>query len=146
MPAPPDTVPPLPAGLPLATAAALQDDLLTATHDLDRLQRLLGNACGTLMRNFVAVHAMLDELPALPDRDAAALRAEISGAIGALQFEDMAAQLIAHTALRLRACADRIAREALGDDEDEPAAGIAPPARPNPVTQDEMDAGSIELF
>jgi sulfite reductase beta subunit-like hemoprotein len=68
------------------------------------------------------------------------------GAITALQFQDMASQLIAHTRKRLRNCADRLARDAMGDDEDGEAVVEKAPLRPNPVTQDEMDAGSIELF
>ena len=35
---------------------------------------------------------------------------------------------------------------ASADDEDGEALVEAAPLRPNPVTQDEMDAGSIELF
>ena len=42
--------------------------------------------------------------------------------------------------------ADRIARDAMGDDEDGEAIVEDAPMRPNPVTQDEMDAGSIDLF
>jgi hypothetical protein len=34
----------------------------------------------------------------------------------------------------------------MGDDEDGSAVIEEPPLRPNPVTQDEMDAGSVELF
>jgi hypothetical protein len=66
------------------------------------------------------------------------MQRHLGGAIPALQFQDMASQLIAHTHRRLRDCADRLAGEA--------AAVEAPPLRPNPVTQDEMDTGSIELF
>ena len=69
-----------------------------------------------------------------------------AGAVTALQFQDMASQLIAHTRQRLRNCADRLAREAMGDDDDGDAVVEAAPLRPNPVTQDEMDAGSVELF
>jgi hypothetical protein len=58
----------------------------------------------------------------------------------------MATQLIGHTTRRLRNCADRLARDTMGDDEDGPALVEDAPQRPNPVTQDEMDAGSIELF
>ena len=36
--------------------------------------------------------------------------------------------------------------ETFVDDEDEDALVEDAPLRPNPVTQDEMDAGSIELF
>ena len=64
----------------------------------------------------------------------------------ALQFQDMATQLIAHTNKRLRNCADQIARDALGDDEDGMAVVEDGPMKPNPVTQDEVDAGSVELF
>ena len=34
----------------------------------------------------------------------------------------------------------------MGDDEDGAAVTADAPLRPNPVTQDEMDAGLIELF
>ena len=71
----------------------------------------------------------------------------LTGAITALQFHDMAIQLIAHTQKRLRSCADRIARDAMGEDDEDGSAIVEDgPGRPNPVTQDEMDAGSIELF
>ena len=71
----------------------------------------------------------------------------LGGAITALQFQDMATQLIAHTSQRLRNCAAQLARDTFGmDDEDGAAVVEIAPLRPNPVTQDEMDAGSIELF
>lgn len=69
--------------------------------------------------------------------------------VTALQFQDMANQLIEHACNRLRSSADRIARDIMREDEDgleEPAFVEEPPMRPNPVTQDEMDAGSVELF
>jgi hypothetical protein len=37
--------------------------------------------------------------------------------VTALQFQDMATQLIAHTNKRLRGCVDQIARDALGADD-----------------------------
>jgi hypothetical protein len=70
----------------------------------------------------------------------------MAGAITAMQFQDMASQLVAHTTRRLRNCADRLAAQTMGDDEDGSAVIEEPPLRPNPVTQDEMDAGSVELF
>ena len=66
----------------------------------------------------------------------------------ALQFQDMAAQLITHTQRRLRHCADRLARDAFpveGAGAEEAVVAPAPPC-PNPVTQAEMQAGSVELF
>jgi hypothetical protein len=70
----------------------------------------------------------------------------MGGAVTALQFQDMSTQLIAHLQRRLRNCGDRLARDVMGDDEEGAAVIEEAPLRPNPVTQDEMDAGSIELF
>lgn len=140
-------------GLPLLVAADLQDHLLTATNDLDRLQRLLADASDSLMGHFYVANQHLGRLlhdgAALPHIDTGALHEamqSLAGAVTALQFQDMASQLIAHTHRRLRACADQIACEAMGQDPEGDAVVEAAPLRPNPVTQDEMDAGSIELF
>ena len=127
-------------GMPLLAAADLQDHLMVASNDLDRLQRLLDDASQALMTHFAQAREHIDAGAA----DAA--RRSIGSAITALQFQDMATQLIAHTQRRLRNCADRIARDAMGDDEDGEAIVEEAPMRPNPVTQDEMDAGSIDLF
>lgn len=140
-------------GLPLAAAADLQDHLLTATHDLDRLQTLLSDACDTLMHHFLGASAQVQGLMAQPQDGAAAaapavygeLSQHLGGAVVALQFQDMASQLIAHAHRRLRNCADRLASDTF-DNEDGDTVIEAPPLRPNPVTQDEMDAGSIDLF
>ena len=136
--------------LPLLAAADLQDNLLTASNDLDRLQTLLADACDALMQRFCGATAQIRELKAHPDESGQAaldgLTEQLSGAVTALQFQDMASQLIAHTHQRLRNCADRIASAAMADDEDGSAIVEEAPLRPNPVTQDEMDAGSVELF
>jgi hypothetical protein len=136
-------------GLPLAAAADLQDHLLTASHDLERLQTLLSDACEALMRSFHGANERLHALQAAGVLDTAQLaqaQADLAGAVTALQFQDMASQLITHTGRRLRNCCDRLAAEAMGDDEDGAAIVEEAPLRPNPVTQDEMDAGSVELF
>lgn len=137
--------------MPALMAADLQDQLMTASHDLDRLQRLLAGTCDTLMANFAGAHGVLEALggPSLPPVAASAVqeaRSQLAEAVVALQFQDMASQLITHTHQRLRNCADQIARDAFGPDSEGEAVVAAAPLRPNPVTQDEMDAGSIELF
>ena len=141
------------APLPLLVAADLQDSLMVASNDLDRLQRLLSDATETLMGHFYGASQQINHLsrlasqhPELPERDLHQAMGHLSGAVTTLQFQDMAAQLIAHTHRRLRHCADRLARDVMGDDEDGAAVIEDAPLRPNPVTQDEMDAGSIELF
>lgn len=141
-------------GMPLLAAADLQDHLMVASNDLDRLQRLLTDACDALLGHFYGATGELKQLlhgsAAASDVDAAKLHAameHMAGAITAMQFQDMASQLVHHTTKRLRNCADRIARDTMGDDDEDGEALIEEmPLRPNPVTQDEMDAGSVELF
>jgi hypothetical protein len=138
-----------PAGLPLLAAAELQDHLMTATNDLDRLQNLLSEACDTLLQSF---HGAAERMQALSEAPQAAaetvaqVQARLGQAVMALQFQDMASQLIHHTSRRLRSCADRIAQEAMGDDEDGEGVVEDAPLRPNPVVQEDMNAGSIDLF
>jgi hypothetical protein len=144
------------AALPPLLATDLQDHLMVASHDLDRLQRLLTDACDLLLTHYHGADATLKRLlqaaaasghPAGPGTaEARAALQHLHGAIGALQFQDMASQLVDHTQRRLRNCADRLALDTMPDDEDGVALVAAAPERPNPVTQDEMDAGSIELF
>jgi hypothetical protein len=143
----PHALAPQPAELPWQQAAELQDDLLIVCNDLDRLQALLASACADLSQGFQAASALLAAGRA-EAHDAhwhEALAQQLARAVTGLQFEDMATQLITHTRRRLRHRADTLAVAAFGDNDGE--AVIEPGAlRPNPVTQDEMDAGSIELF
>lgn len=148
-----EEAPPLPTGMPLMAAADLQDHLMVASNDLERLQRLLDDASQALMGHFTGatehLEAALRELEGASSARPSTIREArqtLGGAITALQFQDMASQLIAHTTRRLRNCADRLASEAFAGDEDGLAVVEELPLRPNPVTQDEMDAGSVDLF
>ncbi|MFM2068282.1 MAG: hypothetical protein RLZZ584_3191 [Pseudomonadota bacterium] len=141
------------AMLNLMVAAEMQDNLLTASNDLDRLQRLLSDASESLLMHFYAANQRLGTLlhqgAAYPNLDTSALHdamQNMAGAVTALQFQDMASQLIHHTNRRLRNCVDQLAREAMGPDPEGEAVVEQAPQQPNPVTQDEMDAGSVELF
>ena len=150
--APPDAAP-CGGGIGLLAAAELQDHLMVAGNDMERLQRLLSDAGDSLMAHFYGASNELKSLlhaaaahPEIAGDQLHNAMQHMAGAITAMQFQDMASQLIAHTARRLRNCADRIASDAMGDDEDGTALVDEAPLRPNPVTQDEMDAGSVELF
>ena len=145
MPTTDDAARPGAGGLTLFAAVALQDQLNIVGSDLERLQHLLGDACGTLLADVRGAHAALSASDAAAPGVAQALE-HLGTAVVALQFQDIASQLLAHSQRRLRACADRIAREALPDDDDGPGVIEEAQTRPNPVTQDEMDAGSVELF
>ena len=142
-----------PSTLPLLVAADLQNHLMTATNDLERLHTLLADASDSLMLRFsTAVQQMQTLMAAATDHrietsELTPVMQNLGAAVTALQFQDMASQLIAHTNRRLRNCADQLAREAMGDEDEDGAAVVeSAPLRPNPVTQAEMDAGSIELF
>ncbi|HZE92572.1 MAG TPA: hypothetical protein VE029_12815 [Rhizobacter sp.] len=138
--------------MPLMAAADLQDHLMTASMDLDRLQTLLSDACDTLMQRF---HGASEHIRTLREHDHTGEESDLvfndvmqhlGGAVTALQFQDMASQLINHTHKRIRSCVDRLAREAFAEEEDGEVAMEEIPLRPNPVTQAEMDVGSVELF
>ncbi len=140
-----------PTGSKIAPLVAgdLQDHLMAVTNDLNHLQSMLDDACVTLMEGFLGATRQLRSLQVIkPENHAAIERAvrHLDGAAKALQFQGMSTQLIEHTAKRLRHCTDRLGSDAFGSDADGPAVVEAPPSRPNPVTQAQMDTGFIELF
>lgn len=141
---------PVPAvQLPVMLVAEMQDALLVVVHDLNRLDGLLAHTMENLMERFTTASANLTD-PALSSANPQALdavRAALTAAVTELQFQDMASQLINHTSKILQGCAYRLAAESMGQEDGEAVPFVEEvPERPNPVTQDEMDAGSIELF
>lgn len=134
--------------LPVMVAADLQDSLLVVMHDLHRLEGLLSHATDNLLAHFGEANATLTDAMAQGSPEVAQVRQALRNAVTELQFQDMASQLIWHTTKVLQGCAFQLAAQAMGNEEGEEAAPFAEmaPDRPNPVTQSEMDAGSIELF
>lgn len=136
--------------LPVTLVADLQDSLLMAMTDLQRLEGLLDHATSNLLQRFGAANQALGQLGAQPggsDTLIGPIRENLHQAVTELQFHDMATQLIEHTGKVLQSCAYRLADQAMEPEEDEVPMDIDPmPERPSPVTQSEMDAGSIELF
>ncbi|WP_313076857.1 hypothetical protein [Melaminivora sp.] len=145
----PNTTPGPVVQLPVLVAAELQDSLLMVMHDLQRLEGLLNHATDNLLARFGEANLSLSDEAVQASRELETLRTALRSAVTELQFHDMATQLIAHTSRVLQACAFRLAAETMGagDDEEEaaPMEDVAPD-RPNPVTQSEMQAGSVELF
>jgi hypothetical protein len=134
--------------MPVMVAAELQDSLLVVMHDLHRLEGLLNHAADNLLERFSSASAVLSNASLQDPQALAEVRSALQAAVTELQFQDMASQLIWHTTKILQGCAFRLASETMGHEEDEEAAPFEElvPDRPNPVTQSEMDAGSIELF
>jgi hypothetical protein len=120
----------------LLASAELQDNVLIALNDLERLQTLLDDSHEALQAGFFGLVELCGD----------EAQGHLKNAMKALQFQDMATQLIAHTGKRLRHCADRLAQDAFAGDDDGQSVIEAAPLRPNPVTQSEMDTGFVELF
>lgn len=134
--------------VPVMVAAELQDSLLVVMRDLHRLEGLLNHATSNLLQRFNEANVLLAGDSIGGDQGIDAARTALRSAVTELQFHDMATQLIVHTTQVLQGCAFRLASETMGREEDELDMPVVPiqPERPNPVTQSEMDAGSIELF
>lgn len=142
------TTPAVPAvQLPVMLVAEVQDSLLVVVHDLARLDGLLAHTMENLMARFTSATANLSDPALLESKELDGVRRALHAAVTELQFQDMASQLITHTSKILQGCAYRLASESMGDEDGEAVPFVEEvPERPNPVTQDEMDAGSIELF
>ena len=128
--------------VPVKLAADMQDELLTAGTELDRLQRLLSDAVAQLNARFTQA---LEEQARLPDSACSeAVAAQLRGALIALQFEDMASQIISHSRRRVASVADCLGNLVMGEPETD--CDVQWVSRPCPVAQRAVDAGSIELF
>ena len=139
------TVPP--AQIPIMLVAEVQDSLLVVVHDLTRLDGLLAHTMENLMERFTSASANLATPALMNSKELDDVRSTLRAAVTELQFQDMASQLIVHTSKILQGCAYRLASESMGTEDGEALPFVEEvPERPNPVTQDEMDAGSIELF
>lgn len=145
---PNQTPQPIPAvQLPVMLVADLQDSLLVVVHDLTRLDGLLAHAMERLMERFTSANENLADPKLVGSKELDAVRSALHSAVTELQFQDMASQLIVHTSKILQGCAYRLASESMGFEDGEAVPFVEDvPERPNPVTQDEMDAGSVELF
>lgn len=133
--------------LPVNLVADVQDALLMAMTDLKRLEGLLDHATGNLLERFSTANHALAHMAGSDNEDLLRIRHALHQAVTELQFHDMATQLIVHTGKVLQGCAWKLADEAMEPEEDEVPMCIDPtPDRPSPVTQNEMDAGSIDLF
>jgi hypothetical protein len=133
--------------LPVMLVAEVQDSLLVVVHDLKRLDGLLAHTMENLMQRFTAVSSDLSGPTLSAVQELEGVRSALNAAVTELQFQDMASQLIGHTSKILQGCAYRLASDSMGAEDGDAVPFVEDvPERPNPVTQDEMQAGSIELF
>ena len=133
--------------MPVMLVAEVQDSLMVVVHDLSRLDGLLAHTMENLMERFTSASANLADPSLINSKELDSVRSTLRAAVTELQFQDMASQLIIHTSKILQGCAYRLASESMGEEDGEAVPFVEEvPERPNPVTQDEMDAGSVELF
>ncbi len=134
--------------------AGVQEAILSVTTDIKRLEGLLDHAASNLIERFGAAAALCEQVKqsttanqAIENKLLDQLQDTLNKAVIEVQFHDMATQLLTHSRKVLDACSDQLAEQALGFSDEEDGARAAPiPTRLNPVTQSEMDAGTIELF
>jgi hypothetical protein len=79
-----------------------------------------------------------------PSQERDVLLTEMKRAMTALQFEDMASQLITHSRRRLSSVTECLGNLALSGEEE--GCEVQWVVRPCPVAQRVVDAGSVELF
>ncbi|HEY8908354.1 MAG TPA: hypothetical protein VIM63_20240 [Rhodoferax sp.] len=133
--------------LPVMLVAEVQDSLLVVVHDLKRLDGLLAHTMENLMQRFTSASSDLSGPALSAVLELEGVRSALNAAVTELQFQDMASQLIGHTSKILQGCAYRLASDSMGAEDGDAVPFVEEvPDRPNPVTQDEMQAGSIELF
>ena len=126
-------------GVSARLAAQMQDELLAAGTELERLERLLGDAVEQLIERFGRAHALCGDAG---EPRHAALASELRAAMTALQFQDLASQLISHSRRRIGSVADCLGNAAGGEDGCE----VEWVTRSCPVAQRAVDSGSVELF
>ena len=125
----------------------VQDTLFVVVHSQKPNDRQQAHTMENLMERFTAASANLAHPELISSKELDIVRSTLRAAVTELQFQDMASQLISHTSKILQGCAYRLASESMGSEDGEAVPFVEEvPERPNPVTQDEMDAGSIELF
>jgi len=107
--------------------------------DLERLKALITDAGDRVLGSFNAVVALTPQLTCGAEQRRQ-LGAAVADAVTALQFQDMAVQLISHAQRRLAVLHDVVGR--LSDERDP----LLATTRLQPVKQAGMGAGSIDLF
>ncbi|MFN7538031.1 MAG: hypothetical protein ACK5QN_10155 [Burkholderiales bacterium] len=106
------------------------------SDDLGRLDTIITDAIGRLMESFGTIQALAAEREA-PEISRAAFEA-----VTALQFQDMATQLIAHCRRRL----DHAGSDGGGSNVSFSSTHFAPVRTDGPVSPSSVGAGTVDLF
>lgn len=136
-----DTTPTyLPEGAPDSAGSTAARECAAIASDLARLNSLIADAGDRLLASFTQIIEIAPTLGAQP-QDRERLNGAIAQAMTALQFQDMCTQLTQHAQRRLVQLEQALST--LAEEADDPLVDLA---RMQPVRQEAMGAGSIELF
>jgi hypothetical protein len=136
-----DTTPTyLPEGAPDSAGSTAARECAAIASDLARLNSLIADAGDRLLASFTQIIEIAPTLGAQP-HDRERLNGAIAQAMTALQFQDMCTQLTQHAQRRLVQLEQALST--LAEEADDPLVDLA---RMQPVRQEAMGAGSIELF
>jgi hypothetical protein len=107
--------------------------------DLERLKMMIADASDRLLASFNVV-GLLAKRPVRDEAEQRRLKCAVANAVTALQFQDMANQLMAHAQRRLTSVHETLSKLSDGADP------LLASSRLQPVRQAGLGAGSIDLF
>lgn len=125
---------------PESAGAAAALECVAIAADLERLKQMLGEAGDRLALAFGVIGAARPRVGGT-DGERRQFEHAVTTAVTALQFQDMATQLIGHAQRRLD-----VLQRCVGRLSTTPVDPILATTRMQPVRQQGMGAGSIELF
>lgn len=128
------------SSLPGGAGPAAARECAAIAADLERLKALVADAGDKLLASFNEVAARLPQM-ALPEVERQRLVAAVTTAVTALQFQDMATQLTGHAQRRLI-----VLQDCLKSLTHEPPDPLLATTRLQPVRQNAVGAGAIDLF
>lgn len=124
-------------------ARACHAQLGEADREMLRLEALISQAAHTLLDSFQAIER---RWRAIPVEGLGAVDEDVNRAVSALQFHDLATQLLGHARKRIAVANEGLARLALEPGRIVPQPWEAPPGPGGPVGRANLEAGTVELF
>jgi hypothetical protein len=124
-------------------AEACHEQLGEADRDMVRLEQLISQAAQTLLESFAAIDRRWH---AIPVDGPGAIAEEVNRAVAALQFQDLATQLLGHARKRIAVADEGLKKLTILPLTGEAPDWGAPPELSAPVGHANLDTGSVDLF
>jgi hypothetical protein len=124
-------------------AEACHLQLGEADRDMVRLETLISQAARTLAQSFGAIER---RWRAIPREGPGAVTDEVNRAVAALQFHDLATQLLGHARKRIAVADEGLRKLTVLPMTGHRSDWGSPPELPPPVGHANLEVGSVELF